>query len=130
MNNELFRPRGLYCMIVAYNNSAGEQVTQDNIAAKIGNRIDAKDDTFGDRFKTNFRNADGTFGALEFPASAELIFPGLERGAGGNDPEGAKKSGFARVMEKYAAHRDRKRTAKWVCRDNVCMLRYFVLTLC
>ncbi|KAI1809727.1 hypothetical protein GGS20DRAFT_590303 [Poronia punctata] len=113
MNNELFRPRGLYCLIVAYNNSAGEQVTQDNIAAKIGNRIDAKDDTFGDRFKTNFRNSDGTFGALEFPASAELVFPGLEH-EGDDDPDGPRKSGFARVVAKYAAHRDRKRTAKWM----------------
>jgi hypothetical protein len=115
MNTELFRPRGLYCLIVAHSNTAEEQVTQEKIAASIGTRIDPKTLTFGDRFKTNFRNADGTFGPIEFPASAELIFPGLEGAVGSNAEDAPKKNAFARAMERYGARRDRKRTAKWVC---------------
>ncbi|KAI0506612.1 hypothetical protein F5B22DRAFT_660160 [Xylaria bambusicola] len=110
MNAEMFRPRGLYCLIVAYSPSAKEQVTQENIAAAVGTRTEASTATFGDRFKNNFRNSDGSFGSLEFPTSAELIFPGLETAPG----DGPKKSGFARVMERYGARRDRKRTAKWI----------------
>ncbi|KAI1157939.1 hypothetical protein F5B18DRAFT_643024 [Nemania serpens] len=114
MNTELFRPRGLYCLIVAHSNTAEEQVTQDNIAASVGSRVDPKTLTFGDRFKTNFRNSDGTFGPIEFPASAELVFPGLEDAIGSNTHSAPKKSGFARAMERYGARRDRKRTSKWM----------------
>ncbi|KAI1118012.1 hypothetical protein F5Y14DRAFT_400839 [Nemania sp. NC0429] len=114
MNTELFRPRGLYCLIVAHSNTAEEQVTQDNIAASIGSRVDPKTLTFGERFKTNFRNSDGTFGSIEFPASAELVFPGLDGGQGSNAHGTPQKSGFARAMERYGARRDRKRTAKWI----------------
>ncbi|KAI1186487.1 hypothetical protein F5B17DRAFT_403565 [Nemania serpens] len=114
MNTDLFRPRGLYCLIVAHSNTAEEQVTQDNIAARIGSRIDPKPSTFGDRFKTNFRNSDGTFGPIEFPVSAELVFPGLDSATNGTADSAPKKSGFARAIERYGARRDRKRTAKWM----------------
>lgn len=126
MNTDLFRPRGLYCLIVAHSNTAEEQVTQDNIAARIGSRIDPKPSTFGDRFKTNFRNSDGTFGPIEFPVSAELVFPGLDSATNGTADSAPKKSGFARAIERYGARRDRKRTAKWVCMVKF----YFSCTLC
>jgi hypothetical protein len=113
MNNELFRPRGLYCLVVAHSNRAEERVTQENIAASVGSRIESKSDTMGDRFKTTFRNSDGKYGPVEFPVSAELVFPGLDAATGANN-QSSSKSGFSRVLEKYGAHRDRKRTAKWV----------------
>jgi hypothetical protein len=112
MNNELFRPRGLYCLVVAHNNRAEERVTHENIAASVGSRIESKSDTMGDRFKTTFRNSDGKYGPVEFPVSAELVFPGLDAATGVND-QSLSKSGFSRIL-KYGAHRDRKRTAKWV----------------
>lgn len=114
MNNELFRPRGLYCLVVAHSNRAEERVTQESIAASVGSRIGSKPDTMGDRFKTTFRNSDGKYGPVEFPVSAELVFPGLDAAATGANDQSSPKSGFSRVLEKYGAHRDRKRTAKWV----------------
>ncbi|KAI0417749.1 hypothetical protein F5X98DRAFT_339460 [Xylaria grammica] len=113
MNAELFRPRGLYCLIVAHSNASEKQLTQDNIVANIGSRIEPET-TFGDKFKTKFRNADGKFGPVEFPASAELIFPILDDALGTDAESVAKKSGFARAMERYGARRDWKRTAKWI----------------
>ncbi|KAI1420663.1 hypothetical protein F5Y12DRAFT_771955 [Xylaria sp. FL1777] len=110
MNTELFRPRGLYCLIVAHSNRTEEQITQVNIAASVGTRIDPKTATFGDRFKTNFRNADKTFGPIEFPESAELVFPGLDSAVS----DASVKGRFTRAMERYGARRDRKRTAKWI----------------
>ncbi|TGJ86609.1 hypothetical protein E0Z10_g2170 [Xylaria hypoxylon] len=113
MNIELFRPRGLYCLIVAHSNASEKQLTQDNVVANIGSRIEPAT-TFGDRFKTNFRNADGKFGPVEFPASAELVFPILDEAVGTNAESVAKKNAFARVIERYGARRDWKRTAKWI----------------
>ncbi|KAI0205196.1 hypothetical protein F4808DRAFT_448259 [Astrocystis sublimbata] len=113
MNAELFRPRGLYCMVVAHSNSASERVTQESIAVSASKRMETPA-TLGERFKTNFRNADGKSGAVEFPESAELVFPGLEDAMANNGQGATKKSGFARAMEKYGARRDRKRTAKWI----------------
>ncbi|KAI1288835.1 hypothetical protein F5Y03DRAFT_379096 [Xylaria venustula] len=113
MNAELFRPRGLYCMVVAYSNSAAERVTQESIAASASTRMEAPT-TFGAKFKTNFRNADGKSGPIEFPISAELVFPGLDGAADSSGQSSPKKSGFGRAMERYGARRDRKRTAKWI----------------
>ncbi|KAH8678276.1 hypothetical protein BX600DRAFT_431563 [Xylariales sp. PMI_506] len=113
MNNELFRPRGLYCLVVAYNNRAEERVTQENIAANIGSRIESESDTMGEKFKATFRNSDGKYGPVEFPVSAELVFPGLDNATGANY-QSSSKNGFSRILEKYGAHRDRKRTAKWI----------------
>ncbi|KAJ8129872.1 hypothetical protein O1611_g3760 [Lasiodiplodia mahajangana] len=112
MNDGLFRPRGLYCLIVAHSDGSGKQLTQDNIAANIVSRMEPKTE-FGERFRDNFRNADGKFGPVEFPASAELVFPVLD-GIVGNNAEGVAKSRFARAMERYGARRDRKGTAKWI----------------
>ncbi|KAI1120992.1 hypothetical protein F5Y10DRAFT_289087 [Nemania abortiva] len=112
MNNELFRPRGLYCLIVAHSGVSEKQLTQDNVAANIRSRMEPKTE-FGEKFRENFRNSDGKFGPIEFPASAELVFPILD-GAVGSNPESAAKSRFARAMERYGARRDRKGTAKWI----------------
>ncbi|KAI0972190.1 hypothetical protein F4678DRAFT_429555 [Xylaria arbuscula] len=113
MNAELFRPRGLYCMIVSYSNSAAERVTQESIAASANTRMEVPT-TFGEKFKTNFRNADGKAGPIAFPVSAELVFPGLDGVADSSEQSAPEKSGFARAMERYGARRDRKRTAKWI----------------
>ncbi|KAI0535029.1 hypothetical protein GGR58DRAFT_26179 [Xylaria digitata] len=113
MNIELFRPRGLYCLIVAHSNESKKQLTQNNIVASIGSRIEPKT-TLGEKFKANFRNADGKFGPAEFPASAELVFPILDDAIDADAEDAARKSGFARAAERYGARRDWKRTAKWI----------------
>ncbi|KAI0854515.1 hypothetical protein F4860DRAFT_499194 [Xylaria cubensis] len=110
MNTELFRPRGLFAMVVAYSNRSAERVTEADIAASAGARVDGST-SMGDKF----RNADGQFGPFEFPETAELVFPGLDGAAGGNGQGSAPaKHGFARAMARYGARRDRKRTAKWI----------------
>ncbi|KAI0867404.1 hypothetical protein GGS24DRAFT_495367 [Hypoxylon argillaceum] len=112
MNTELFRPRGLYCLIVAHSNGSENQLTQDNIVVSIGSRAEPKTE-FRERFKENFRNADGKFGPVKFPASAELVFPVLDTVAA-NDANVATTTKFKRVMQRYGAYRDRKCTAKWI----------------
>ncbi|KAI8630347.1 hypothetical protein F5Y19DRAFT_429761 [Xylariaceae sp. FL1651] len=114
MNAELFRPRGLFAMVVAHSSTSAERITPEDIAASAGARAHGST-SLGDKF----RNADGKYGPLDFPESAELVFPGLEGAADGNgngngQESAPAKNGFARAMERYGAHRDRKRTAKWI----------------
>ncbi|KAI0144624.1 hypothetical protein GGR57DRAFT_507318 [Xylariaceae sp. FL1272] len=110
MNAELFRPRGLFAMVVAYSNRSAERVTEADIAASAGARVDGST-SMGQKL----RNADGKFGPFEFPETAELEFPGL---AGAVDDNGhgtaPAKTGLAKAMARYGARRDRKRTAKWI----------------
>ncbi|KAI1208564.1 uncharacterized protein F4807DRAFT_430127 [Annulohypoxylon truncatum] len=72
MNDELFRPRGLYCLIMAYAPNS-DKTLQQNINTK-GN--DGK-----------FRNHDGVMGSVDFPISAELIYPEDEEDSSDEDDD-------------------------------------------
>ncbi|KAI1733381.1 hypothetical protein F4680DRAFT_441904 [Xylaria scruposa] len=110
MNAELFRPRGLFAMVVAHSNRSTDRVTEADITASAGARVDGPK-SMGDKL----RNADGKFGPFEFPETAELVFPGLDCAPNSNGQGSAPgKNRFARAMARYGARRDRKRTAKWI----------------
>lgn len=77
MNDELFRPRGLYCLIMAYAPNS-DKTLQQNINTK-GN--DGK-----------FRNHDGVMGSVDFPISAELIYPEDEEESSDDDDDDSQES--------------------------------------
>ncbi|KAK8123139.1 hypothetical protein PG984_011809 [Apiospora sp. TS-2023a] len=78
MNNELFRPRGLYCLIMAYDIKSRSNVVQFDLGADQRNPVTEPfpSPTPPDMYQTQarFRSNDGVVVAAEFPASAELIF--------------------------------------------------------
>ncbi|KAK7915184.1 hypothetical protein PG985_012887 [Apiospora marii] len=81
MNDELFRPRGLYCLIMAYDIRSRSDVVQfdlgadQNITAAGPSPVPSPTPTPGtSHSQGRFRSNDGIAGAAEFPASAELVF--------------------------------------------------------
>ncbi|KAK8061640.1 hypothetical protein PG994_008006, partial [Apiospora phragmitis] len=76
MNNELFRPRGLYCLVMAYDIKSRSNVVQfdlraDHSAASIEPSPPSPQTT---QSQARFRSNDGVVGAAQFPVSAELVF--------------------------------------------------------
>ncbi|KAI0476083.1 hypothetical protein GGR56DRAFT_453847 [Xylariaceae sp. FL0804] len=71
MNEEFFKPRGLYCLIMTYDPSTTDTLVQSTMTASTG----ARDHRL-------IRDNDGKTGPLEFPPSARLVYPRLPVPAG------------------------------------------------
>ncbi|PLN85050.1 hypothetical protein BDW42DRAFT_191133 [Aspergillus taichungensis] len=79
INDQVFRPRGLYCLVMTYNpDSSSASVTVDlDTAATISTAVTSQE-TVGllQKYKQRFKPSDGK--ACEIPECAPLIFPGLD----------------------------------------------------
>lgn len=112
MNEELFRPRGLYCLIMAYRPDTGKTVPRQGTLTQIN--IDAATGTHASA-NNRYRSNDGTMGPIEFPASADLIFPGLEDASRDNTQgEGSMGDSFLKAFERFKNRRDLKAQRKYV----------------
>ncbi|KAI1798713.1 hypothetical protein F4811DRAFT_166088 [Daldinia bambusicola] len=104
MNDDLFRPRGLYCFIMAYNPTSSSTLIQQDLNAGISGRAAASE----------YRANDGTTGPVEFPTSAELIFPDLEdTSSDEDDDENNTKGGFSQAFDAFKERRDLKAQRKY-----------------
>ena len=110
MNDNLFKPRGLYAMVMKYipQGTRPIQVQQTDLNTMI-NKEDAPHRSY-----QNFRavNAGRSYGAIEMPESAPLVFPALDEAAQTQDPAKASKlkSSMAFVTDYY----DRRGQASYV----------------
>ncbi|OTB14664.1 hypothetical protein K445DRAFT_376969 [Daldinia sp. EC12] len=106
MNDELFRPRGLYCFIMAYNPGSNSTVVQQDLSARIEGRATPP---------SEYRGNDGITGPIEFPTSAELIFPDLEDTSSDDDEgESSAKIGFSKAFDAFKERRDLKAQRKYL----------------
>lgn len=105
MNDELFRPHGLYCLIMAYDIQSRSDVVQfdleaDPSSAALGPPPLPSPTPGTSRSQARFRSNDGVVGAAEFPASAELVFldphndppPAYDDGSSDSDNEQSEGS--------------------------------------
>ncbi|KAI0161949.1 hypothetical protein GGR52DRAFT_146861 [Hypoxylon sp. FL1284] len=112
MNEELFMPRGLYCLIMAYRPDTGKArqrqgtIAQLNIDAATGSHAGSSD---------RYRSNDGAMGPIEFPRSADLVFPGLEEAwRQEQQDEGSIGDGFLKAFERFKDRRDLKAQKKYL----------------
>ena len=110
MNDKLFKPRGLYALIMKYipQGTRPISVQQADMNAMI-----SKENAPHKSYQ-NFRavNAGRSYGAVEMPDSAPLIFPDLDEAARTQDPAKANKlkSSMAFVTDYY----DKRAQASYV----------------
>ncbi|KAF3068462.1 hypothetical protein GL218_08251 [Daldinia childiae] len=106
MNDELFRPRGLYCFIMAYSPESNNTLIQQDLNAGTSNRENSH---------SEFRSNDGITGPIEFPASAELVFPDLEDTSSDEEgDESGTKSGFSNSFDGFNERKDLKAQRKYL----------------
>ena len=117
MNNELFRPRGLYCLVMAYDmNSRREGALQD---FETDTSALVPDATRPQGMRHRIRSNDGIGKAAEFPASAELVYPNSDDALSDSDDEQDSDSeakgigsSFTSKLGKFAADLNAKRDLK------------------
>lgn len=102
MNEQMFKPRGLYAMIMAYDPHAERPV---DVRQMNQNEITAKRDNHdGSQWKNQLKATSGTtYGETELPESAPLIFPALDEVAELQDKQqtGKWKSSQKFVQDYY-----------------------------
>lgn len=106
MNETLFKPYGLYAMLMTYKPDTSAASVQIDPATNMIKAVYARNNA--DRSK--FRSASGkTQGEAQLPESAPLIFPALEAA----DPE-KKKNAFKRAGAFVGDYQDRKARAQFM----------------
>lgn len=78
MNEELFRPHGLYCLIMAYDIKSRNDIVQFDLGtdhdAAGGSATQSPLPANITRLQARFRSNDGILGAAQFPVPADLVF--------------------------------------------------------
>lgn len=107
MNEQYFKPRGLYCMVIKYEPSSDDIVQSVDMERNITQSIGAREDQ--SKWKGLMKNSSMKIeGDVGMPEPAELIFPELEN-ARAEDSSTSSFKNFGRVMQDY---KDRRAAAK------------------
>ncbi|EXJ77121.1 hypothetical protein A1O3_10279 [Capronia epimyces CBS 606.96] len=105
MNEELFKPRGLYALLMTYKPTSSESVVGVDMKQSVASSIMSRNS--GQR--TKFRTASGkTYGDAELPECAPLVFPALDAA----NPE-QKQNAFKRAGAFMSDYRDRRARAQF-----------------
>ena len=124
INDEFFRPRGLYCLILTWNPETASVQSTFSLAETISSSTSTG--TGFQKVTKKFQTSSGnTYGDLEIPQAAPLIFPGLDtlalRSGEGVVKKVSKLKKSKGFVENYM---DRRARAKFVGFD--LMLRFLV----
>ncbi|TGO14648.1 hypothetical protein BTUL_0050g00430 [Botrytis tulipae] len=90
MNNQFFRPRGLYALVLTWNPDDGNPTSMVDMASAISQSIDPQ--TGESKTRNKFHTSSGnTYGDFEFPEAAPLVFPALDAALTNMGSEGEEK---------------------------------------
>ena len=110
MNDKLFKPRGLYAMVMKYIPQGTRPIS---VQQTDLNTMISKENAPHKSYQ-NFRavNAGRSYGAIEMPDSAPLIFPALDEAAQTQDP--VKANNLKNRMAFVADYYDKRAQASYV----------------
>ncbi|TVY43144.1 hypothetical protein LSUB1_G001312 [Lachnellula subtilissima] len=109
LNDDFFKPHGLYCLIMTYKPESSDSHGSVNMMKSITST------SFFSSWTQKMRVSSGKiYGELELPQAAPLIFPGLDSVASEMGEEGAKKQKRMKKSGKFVAdYMDRRAQAKY-----------------
>jgi hypothetical protein len=116
MNNEFFKPRGLYCLIMTYKPESSDTHASVDITQAISSSMNPASSGMKQTFKNMRLSAGKTYGELEMPEAAPLIFPALDQLAA--TEEGVKKQNKLKNSQKFMAdYFDRRAQASYAAEN-------------
>ncbi|KAF7873981.1 hypothetical protein EAF04_002653 [Stromatinia cepivora] len=118
MNNEFFMPRGLYCLILTYKPESSATHASVDITKAIASSLDDTTTGFKKTLKNIKLSSGTTYGELEMPEAAPLIFPALDQIAEVEGSENAQKSNKFKDSGKFVTdYFDRRAQAKYAMQN-------------
>ncbi|KAL5051418.1 hypothetical protein BDW71DRAFT_202600 [Aspergillus fruticulosus] len=116
LNRGFFQPRGLYCLVLSFDNTHEEAMTDESLATAIATSADPKPGVH--RYTDKLRSHSGTTGPSAFPESAPLVFPVLDWLENNVNAEQAEKLGRYKKFRKFVAdYYDRRAQAEYAARN-------------
>lgn len=109
MNDALFRPHGLFCMLMTYKPDAQSSSEPVMTAGLISKTITPSDSKFKEQMKMFKLTTGKSKGEMELPEAAPLVYPALEKVM-----EQETKT-FKSSSQFVADYMDRRSAAKYVC---------------
>ncbi|KAE8377724.1 hypothetical protein BDV26DRAFT_263034 [Aspergillus bertholletiae] len=115
INEEMFRPRGLYCLLMTWKPESTSAVTSFDLNSTVATSLDHGGSGAFNKMKHMFKSSHGnTYGDMPFPETAPLIFPDLdELAAQGVAGEAQIKSAKSSRREFVADYLDRRSQAQF-----------------
>ncbi|RFU28619.1 hypothetical protein B7463_g7727, partial [Scytalidium lignicola] len=117
INDEFFCPRGLYCLVMTWNPESDAKETSVNLATTISTSINEHDSSQSgmSKLKHNLKRSNGnTYGELDFPDTAPLIFPGLDKLQEQTSEEAKSKRDKLKKTKKFVSeYYDRRAQAEY-----------------
>lgn len=90
LNEEFFRPRGLFCLVLTWNPESADTHHNVNLTSTLTSATTTPS-SGTQRLRHKFQSSSGnTYGELEFPETAPLIFPVLEHLESQDDKQALK----------------------------------------
>ncbi|EAU30236.1 predicted protein [Aspergillus terreus NIH2624] len=116
LNQGFFQPRGLYCLVLSFDNTYEEAMTDESLATAIATSTDPK--TGLRKYTDKLRTHSGTTGPAQFPESAPLVFPMLDWMENNVDATQTEKLGRYTKFRKFVAdYYDRRAQAEYAARN-------------
>ncbi|KAE8449808.1 hypothetical protein EG329_007284 [Mollisiaceae sp. DMI_Dod_QoI] len=118
MNNEFFKPRGLYCLVMTYKPESNSSHARIDITKTISSSMSPAASKTRQTLKNMRLSSGKTYGELELPEAAPLIFPALEDLADDASPDAEKKKSKMKSSQKFMAdYFDRRAQAKYMAEN-------------
>lgn len=128
VNDEFFRPRGLYCLLMTWSPESDEIHTAVNITTTVSESLKPSGSGYAQRIKRNLRSSSGkSYGNLDFPEVAPLIYPGLDYLASQeSEPAVEQKKKLKKGKAFVEDYMDRRAQAKFVRSNDFCSVVSYV----
>ncbi|KAK9357943.1 hypothetical protein V1504DRAFT_397936 [Lipomyces starkeyi] len=114
MNNEFFMPRGLFCLIMTYKPDRSTPHEIVDISQTVRQTLAPASSTATEHLKKIRPSSGKTYGEVELPESAPLIFPALDSLASDN---GQGHNKFKRSQKFIANYFDRRAQATYTAQN-------------
>ncbi|TGO22884.1 hypothetical protein BPAE_0151g00120 [Botrytis paeoniae] len=118
MNNQFFRPRGLYALVLTWNPDDGNHTNMVDMTSMISKSIDPR--TGESKRRNKFQTSSGnTYGDFEFPEAAPLVFPALDaalKNTGVEEEEKVKEK-LKRKGDFVSDYMDRRARAQYAAQN-------------
>jgi hypothetical protein len=110
MNDEFFKPRGLYCLVISYKPDQKAELIEDiNVETNIAQQVDQRNDPERSKWKNLIHSSSGTTTHdSQIPESAPLVFPELD-----NMNESQKQNAIKQFGSFASDYFDRRAQAKF-----------------
>ncbi|KAF2819714.1 hypothetical protein CC86DRAFT_126834 [Ophiobolus disseminans] len=116
LNEGFFRPRGLYCLVMSFDNTHKTTLTEEDLVQNANLVSTTK--TGLKKYTNKIRASDGLSGPVDFPNAAPLVSPGLDWLAeNGNADQKKKLQGSTKFCKIVADYYDRRAQADYAFKN-------------